>query len=143
MQDAAGGGATIVTCIPTSVAPLNLQSADTYDFTSAQSMATNTVQFVGQIIVPFNITVNKFTIGHTSTPTDGTFDISLYSSDGQTRLFTKETATLTGNGTAVTTTLDAPVDVAAGVYYLGVNSNGTASVSMLFWSTGTIDSDAT
>lgn len=105
-------------------------------------MATNTVQFVGQIVIPFNITINKFTIGHTSTPTDGTFDISLYSSDGQTRLFTKETATLTGNGTAVTTTLDAPVAVTAGVYYLGVNSNGTASVSMLFWSTGTIDGDS-
>lgn len=142
-QTPAGGSATIVTCIPTSVAPLNLQSTDTYEFTTAQSMATNTIQFVGQIVIPFNITINKFTIGHTSTPTDGTFNISLYSADGQTRLFTKTTATLTGNGTAVTTTLDAPVAVTAGVYYLGVNSNGTASVSMLFWSTGTIDGDAT
>lgn len=131
------------TIIPQPVAPLNLKSTDTYDFTSAVSMATNTYEYVWLIFIPFAITINKFTFAHTSTPTDGTFNISLYSQDWQTRYFTKETATLTGNSGTVTTTLDSPVSIAAWYYYLGMNSNADASVSILYWTTGTIDGDTT
>lgn len=110
-------GPTSTCQIPVPTAPLDLKSTETYSFTSTKQMSVNTSQFVGRVFIPAGMTITKVSFGHTTTTTDGTYDLSLYSEDGQTRYFTKETMTLDGNGTYRTVTLDTPVDIDAGYYY--------------------------
>lgn len=98
------------------------------------TVATDTVMRIGQIIVPFKITANKISIYVSSTNTSGTFDLTLYSEDGQTRLFSVTTATLSGSVTTFTTALSAVV-INPGIYWIAINPNSTASLGFAFWST--------
>lgn len=92
------------------------------------TIAVNTTANLGQVIVPFEITANKITFSCTAVTTPGTVDLSLYSEDGQTRLFSVTTATISGQG-LVTTALPSVV-IPPGVYYIAINPNGTASLSV-------------
>jgi len=83
--------------------------------------------YFGQVIIPFKIIVNNISFRTGNVTTAGTFDLSLYSEDGQTRLFSVTTASITTNSTRYTTAVS-EVTIPAGIYYIGINSNGTASV---------------
>ncbi len=114
-------------------APVNPIDPGNTSPVATRNVNTNTEMLVGQIIVPQTIVVNLVTFTTTTAGTAGTLDVSLYSNDGQTRLFSVTTASISGAAT-VSTAVSA-VTVAAGTYYIGVNSNGTAAVTVNTWGT--------
>ena len=102
-----------------------------------RTISSNTVLRVGLVVVPFQITVNKVTIISGSTvTTPGTFDLTLYSEDGQTQLFSVTTASVSAVDTIYTTAVSA-VNLRPGNYYIAINSNGTTNAIVEFWDTGT------
>jgi hypothetical protein len=88
----------------------------------------NTAQEFTRVVIPFKITVNKITIRPTAASTPGTLDLTLYSEDGQTQLFAVTTASIAG--AELTSTAVGAVVLNPGIYYLGVNPNGTANVTL-------------
>ncbi len=107
----------------------------TYELSSSPqvvALASNTTALVGQVVIPFKITVNKISFYVNVVNTAGTLDLSLYSEDGQTRLFSVTTATISTTG-IISTTAVSSVVVQPGIYYLMVNSNGTADIQSYFW----------
>ncbi len=125
-----GSSPTAVTLIPHS-AIAGGGDAPQIDITAN----SNTTMWVGQVIVPFGITVNKVTIhtGNTNT-VNGTVDISLYSEDGQTRLFSVTTASITSTENNVTTAVGS-VALTPGVYYIAMNTNSTTNLQLTVWET--------
>lgn len=98
---------------------------------------TNTTLFVGQVMVPYGITVNKITIRSGATvTTPGTVDITLYSEDGQTQLFSVTTASIDTINTLYTTAVSS-VSVPAGIYYIAINPNSTTDITTYYWNTET------
>ncbi len=95
------------------------------------STAGNTNAWVGQVVIPFKITVNKISIIVSLVGTAGTLDLSLYSEDGQTRLFSVTTATISATG--IITTAVSSVVVQPGIYYIMLNPNDTANITTYFW----------
>lgn len=93
-----------------------------------KAISGNTTQFLGQILVPAPITINKVSFQVTTSSVTGTFDVSLYSEDGQTQLFSVTTASVSGTG--VVTTAVSSVSIQPGVYYIGINANSTASATV-------------
>jgi len=90
--------------------------------------SANTEAELTRVVIPFKITVNKITIRTTAVSVAGTLDLTLYSEDGQTQLFSVTTATING-GELVTTAVGAVV-LNPGIYYLMFNTNGTADVTL-------------
>tara|TARA_R110000850_G_C9954230_1_gene463878 strand:+ start:725 stop:2080 length:1356 start_codon:yes stop_codon:yes gene_type:complete len=74
------------------------------------------------------ITANKLIFTVPSHSATGTFDINIYSEDGQTIILSQTTPSIASSGNHVIT-LDAPVVISAGNYYIGIVSND-ASVNM-------------
>ncbi len=104
------------------------------------NMNTNTEMRLAQVMFPFGIVANKISCFCTGgVNTAGTLDITLYSEDGQSQIFSVTTGTISASG-IVTTSLSA-VSIPAGVYYLGVNTNGTADLSMYFYTSNEVDGD--
>lgn len=99
--------------------------------TGTAAVATNTTAYVYQVMIPFSITVNKISIRSEGGVTAGTYDLSLYSEDGQTQIFSVTTASISADG--ITTTAVSSVVVPAGMYYFMLNSNGTASQNFAFY----------
>ena len=93
---------------------------------SLLTVSSNTRMYFGRVIIPFKIIVNNISIRTGTLTTAGTYDLSLYSEDGQTRLFSVTTASLSTSTTKYTTAVS-EVTVPAGIYYICINSNGTAS----------------
>jgi len=115
-----------LTCIPYSAIPVATSVSEV-------TVGTNTTAFVGQVIIPFAITANKISFRvATAVTTPGTLDLSLYSEDGQTQIFSVTTASISATNSIVTTALSAVV-IPAGVYYILVNPNSTASVNTFFY----------
>lgn len=114
--------ATAVTLIPPSAIVPGGESG-----TTSIVVSSNTTAFLGQVIVPFGITVNKITVRTgDAVATPGTFDLSLYSEDGQTQKFSVTTASVASIDTLYTTAVSSVV-LAPGVYYIMINPNGTAN----------------
>ena len=110
------------------MAPLPLFPAST----GTVAVATNTTMVVGIVSVPHRITVTRVTFdvpGHTTT---GTLGIALFSNDGQTRYFNETTASISAIS-VVTTVLSAAVTLEPGLYYITVNPDGTASMTVTTW----------
>lgn len=120
---ALGVGATALTLVP--------QSAITGEVVRfSKAMATNTTMFVGQIVIPFNITVNKITIRSGDAVTvAGPVDLSLYTEDGQTRKFSVTTASIAAANTLYTTAVSS-VALTPGIYYIAINTDGTTNVEV-------------
>jgi hypothetical protein len=93
------------------------------------AFATNTTQTLGLIDLTHPMTVNNISIDVTAVGTAGTLDLTLYSEDGQTRHVSTTTASIAGTG-IVTTAVSPAVVLPPGNYYLGVNPNGTANVTI-------------
>lgn len=105
------------------------------------AVSTNTTMIVGQVIIPFKITVNKITVFPQSNPTPGTWDLTMYSEDGQTQLFSVTTGT-SATITILTTSVSSVV-LNPGIYYIAINPNGTAAGNFTFWANNIIALTAT
>lgn len=126
--DAATGSYSAKTLIAHSV--LDSGSGDP---SASLQLNSNTTAYLGQIVVPFGMTINKITIKSAgSIGTAGTLDLSLYSETGQTQYFSVTTASVAAADTLYTTAVSS-VGVTAGIYYLMVNTNGTADVTVQMW----------
>jgi hypothetical protein len=128
--------------IPTAVTLIPQSNIGTDGSTPASlSINVNTTAHVGQVIVPHKIVVNKISIRAGAVAVAGTLDLSLYSEDGQTRLFSVTTASITANAT--NTTAVSAVTLQPGIYYILVNSNSTADVISYVWSNSASPFDVT
>lgn len=110
-----------LTLICRSVIPSN-------DATTVGTGVTGTTAIVGQIHIPLQITVNKVSLRFGAVSAAGTFDVSIYSEDGQTRHISVTTASVSAN-TIVTTAVSA-VTLYPGIYYVMVNGNSTANAEV-------------
>lgn len=94
----------------------------------------NTTAHFGMMELSHGITINRITIrSGAAAITPGTFDIAVYSEDGQTKLIDITTATISATFTYQTITLSPTVHLPAGVYYTGLVGNGTVSASFMGW----------
>lgn len=114
---------TTPTCVTSVPKPVGLSTAS-----GTQAFAVNTTQWVGLVNVPTQITVNKVSVNITAVGTSGTLDIVVYSEDGQTQYINVTTASISGTG-KVTTSVGSVV-LPAGNYYIGINPNSTADITL-------------
>ena len=91
-------------------------------------LTSSTNMNVGQVVIPAPITVNKVTIRVDVVSVAGTMDISLYTEDGQTQVFSVTTASISSAG--FKTTAVSSVLVQPGIYYIAINSNSTANLDI-------------
>lgn len=110
--------------------------------TTTMSVVTNTTAQVGLFSIPVGILLNKLSLSISSVTVSGTIDVSIFSDDGQTRLVTFTTGTISAAG-VVTTTLASKVYLPAGCYYLVLNPNSTANIVPNAWQTTGIWDTAT
>ncbi len=78
----------------------------------------NTTMYVGQIYFPFGIIANKITMRGFQNGASGP-KVSLYSEDGQTRLFSHQIVNMTGSTGVFSETLSSIV-IPPGIYYISV-----------------------
>ncbi len=97
-------------------------------------LSDNTQVVLGQVWIPFAIVANKISFQVTAVGTSGTLKIALFSQSGQTRYFSETTATISAGG-IVTQTLSAATSIPAGIHWIAVMSQSTASITGAFWST--------
>ncbi|MCR4341806.1 MAG: hypothetical protein NUW01_18175 [Gemmatimonadaceae bacterium] len=98
---------------------------------STQQLNSNTTATVGAVILPALMAPTSLTFNVTAVGTAGTLDVALFSHDGQTRHISFTTASISGSG-LVRTTFTA-VRLPAGIYYLVMNPNSTADVTVSTW----------
>lgn len=126
-QTPSGGGATCLAVIP--LPAVNSLAGNSTNGT----YNTNTTQYFYQFALPFGITVNKVSIYGGGATVLGTYDITIYSENGQTQ----EIAVTTANvDVGITTTAVSAVALSAGMHWFGFNSNGTANVQVANWAQG-------
>lgn len=102
----------------------------------------NVTALFGALVVPFQITVNKLSFWLDRTSGSSTFDVALYSEDGQTKVIDITTANISAGTTQVVTTAVSSVVLNPGIYYVGFVPNGTTfSMSFACWNTASL-SDA-
>jgi len=116
---------TALTIIPTSAI------GESSTAPQLMTLSVNTTAIIGQVVIPFKITVNKISVMVNLVTTAGTIDLSLYSEDGQTRLFSVTTASLTTS--SIATTGVSAVVVQPGIYYIMANSNSTTEANFYTW----------
>jgi len=119
-QAAGGGGVTVTTLLPLPNHPRPIG-------VGANICATNTTAHYVMISVPFTIVVNKLSIdtNNTAIGTATTFDIGVYSADGQTRYINITTANVAATDTVYSTAVSS-VSLSPGIYYVVIiaNTNG-------------------
>jgi hypothetical protein len=118
----------VPTCVTLCPYPNYLYGNGADDHITYTAMSTNTTAFVGQVVVPAKIIVNKLTF-YCSISVAGTAKIAFFSEDGQTKKFEITTASLNANQ-AWTTSLGAPATLNAGVYYVVVLPVSTTNVNI-------------
>jgi hypothetical protein len=94
------------------------------------ALNVNTTAHVSLVKLDRKITVNKITVNNTLFSVAGTLKIALFSEDGQTRLVSVETASISG-AAVVTTSLAQAVVLPAGNYWIAILSVGTADIGVL------------
>lgn len=119
-----------LTMIPQSSLPVDTSNADP---TTAVTPANNTTGYVGQVIFPVGITVNKITHRLVASQAAANFKVGLYSNDGQTQILN---ATIPSDNALETVTLGAAVYVPAGIYYwVVVSDQATPTHQFCSWAT--------
>ncbi len=121
------GIANITSIIPIADFPSNSLATPTLN--------TNTLFRAGKFIINEAITVTQVSIACDAVNTAGTVKFALFSEDGQTQIFSGETASISAQG-IVTTTISA-VTVSPGVYYFACLPVGTADLTLFAWTTTT------
>ena len=100
------------------------------------TFSTNTTQSLYQFILPFSITVNKISMKTGGTVTSaGTWDITIYSENGQTQEIAVTTASVSTGDTIITTAVSS-VTLSAGVHWFAINPNGTANAQWFCYTQG-------
>lgn len=119
--DANGGGGATATVIQ----PLPTQTVN--GAVASQQYNTNTKGYTTSYDIPFEITVTSIDIRAPGTiSTAGTFDIGVYSENGQTKHIDVTTASVSASG--IVHTAVASVTLPAGRYYFVLVPNSTADV---------------
>jgi len=96
------------------------------------AFSTNTTAYVGQVIVPFGITVNKLSIVTGTVTTPGVLDIVIFNETGQTQEISVTTESLASSDTLYTTAVSG-VYLPAGIHYILVVPNGTMNIQTYVW----------
>lgn len=118
----------------TSIIPRPVQS--TTGSSTETTFGTNTIQSVYMFNLPAGITVNKISLRTATTvTTSGTWDIVIYSEDGQTQKISVTTASVSTGDTIITTSVSS-VYLAPGNYYFAINPNSTAQTEWCVWILG-------
>lgn len=120
-----GGGSSALTIIP---------QPNTYPNnspTSTLQLNTNTTMVLGQVVIPFGITVNKISFNVTTVGNAGTLDATIYSESGASRPIAVTSGTISATG--MNTISVSAVALTAGMYYIAFNTNGTADISIKSW----------
>jgi len=125
-----GDAATLPTCL--TVIPMPAVPSNNDPMTQIIALSGNTTAHIGQVVIPFAITANTITIRTSTISVAGTCILSLFSEDGQTRLFSVTTGNITTGSTLYTTALSA-VEIPAGIYYLSVQPVSTTNISSYAW----------
>lgn len=129
-----GSGSTAKTLIP--ISPLLFEpSATTPDATAIFS--DNTIMRIGQILIPFGITINTISFNVAATGSSGQVRATLYNESGISSVFSVSTPQLSADTSTigiVTSPLSSVV-LAAGVYYLGLNAVSSVSANLSIWDT--------
>lgn len=108
--------------------------------TNTPTFTSNTTAMFWRIIVTAEIVVNKITLRTSSTvSTASTFDLVVYSEDGQTQLISVTTPNINATTTNYETTV-AGVTLMPGEYYVGLVANSAVNVAFRVW-TGLNDSN--
>ena len=129
--DTAVSGIGLPTCL--TVIPMPAVPSNDDPMTQIIALSGNTTAHIGQVVIPFAITANNITIRTSTISVAGTCILSLFSEDGQTRLFSVTTGNITTISTLYTTNLSA-VEIPAGIYYLSVQPTSTANIRTYGWS---------
>jgi len=131
-----GGGATCLTIIPKqNLVPTTETNT---------GLSVNTTGFVGQVVVPFGITVNKLSFNTSFVTTTGTVKVVLYSEDGQTKIIDVTSGSLPASGSpAIATISVSSVSVSAGVYYIFICPVSTTNVTIEVYLSNTESSVST
>lgn len=102
-----------------------------YSGVGARALNNNVDGYVHMFSLDKQIVVNKITFNVTAVGTSGTFNIGIFSEDGQTRYISVTTASISGTG-LVTTAVSA-VTLPAGNYIMLLGSVSTADISVSEW----------
>lgn len=121
-----GSSADALTLVPRSA--IGMVSA-----TSSAILDSNTTMFIGQVVITSPIVVNKITV-YLLEDFAGSFtlDMTLYSEDGQTQLFSVTTSAFSAAKQVKSTTVNA-VSLEPGIYYFGVNPSTSANNGFPVW----------
>lgn len=95
---------------------------------------------VGQVIIPFNIVASKITTWQTAAVGARYKErITLYTEAGDSSVFTVTTSVINSGSPSVATSIPS-TSIAAGIYYIGVNTSTVgSSIQTMFWVTETND----
>lgn len=119
-------GAVEVLSPPSTIKSILLPSVDLGS--SFTPSVTATSALFTYFILPAAITVNRLTFKTSGTAgTNGTFDMAIYSEDGQTKHFEETTASITATNTEYQTSTSSAQLLPAGAYYIGMVGNVPAS----------------
>ncbi len=104
----------------------------------AINIVDNATMYLGQVVVPFAITVNKLSVNVVGTNDPGQFRMTLYEESGASSVFTASTFTLVHNPAStlgIVTTILPSVLLSAGNYYMGINGISSVSLAISAWDT--------
>ena len=104
-----------------------------------RNQSSNTTASFGQILVPFQLTVKEVSINCGIVNDPGVMKIALYSENGQVKIFEFSTNTILSPG-IITTQLNLPVTIPAGIYYISTLPTGSTNVNLESYGSGVISS---
>nr|AKH48006.1 hypothetical protein [uncultured marine virus] len=121
-----------------SLTTLLVGSTDSTATSDSRSVGVNTVAYARHFNIPADMVVNKISLEVTATSVAGTYDIAIFSEDGQTQVISVTSASVSGTG--ILTTAVSAVSLSAGNYWFVFLPNSTASNSFRFLnsSSGTV-----
>lgn len=108
--------------------------------TTVKNIVGATTAFIGKVVIPTGIRVDKIFLSATRQDVDGTIKVGLYSEDGLTQLSSGTTSSTGAAGAknlTVTTTMTTVV-LPAGSYYLAIVPVSTVDVTLNVWNTNVV-----
>lgn len=102
---------------------------------TASSFGSDTTQSLFQFVLPLAITVNKISLRTGTISSNGTWDITIYSENGQNQLIAVTTGTVSSANSIVTVSVPT-ITLNPGVYWFAINPNGVASAQWICYTAG-------
>ncbi len=104
--------------------------------TNGVVVSSSTGGFIGLVSIPQRIVANSLTIAHDAPTTAGVVSFSLFSSNGQARLFVA-TSTISGSSANKKVTFASAATIPAGMYYVVALADSAFNGSIYTWSSNT------